>query len=91
MAKRLTLVLGLVLAGSFIAVRAQQYPFWEVLLHSYGGTTDQTPVPTTKMGNHMQMSLKRELQPGGRTTRAGNHRCRASSDYRIRERRQCGS
>ncbi len=64
MAKRLAVVLGLMLAGSFIAARAQQYPFWEVLLHSWGGTTDETPVPTMKMGNHMQMSLKRQLQPG---------------------------
>jgi hypothetical protein len=64
MAKRLAVLLGFVLIGSFIALKAQQYPFWEVLLHSYGGTTDETSVPTMKMGNHMQMSLKRELQAG---------------------------
>ncbi len=64
MAKRLAIVLGVVLAGSFLAVRAQQYPFWEVLLHNYGGKSDATPVPSMKMGNHMQMSLKRTLQPG---------------------------
>jgi hypothetical protein len=64
MAKRLAVVLGVVLVGSFIAARAQQYPFWEMLLHSYGGKSDDTPVPSMKMGNHMQMSLKRALQPG---------------------------
>jgi hypothetical protein len=64
MAKRLGVILVLLLLGSLITLRAQQYPFWEVLLHSYGGKSDQTPVPTMKMGNHMQMSLKSELQPG---------------------------
>jgi len=64
MAKRLVLVVSLVLVGLLVMARAQQYPFWEVLLHSYGGKTDETPVPSMKMGNHMQMSLKRELQPG---------------------------
>jgi|SRR5271166_430998 len=64
MAKRLAVVLGVVLVGSLIVVRAQQYPFWEVLLHSYGGKSDETPVASMKMGNHMQMSLKRKLQPG---------------------------
>src|SRR5271165_2122098 len=64
MAKRLLVILGVVLVGSLLAVRAQQYPFWEVLLHTYGGKSDETPVPTMKMGNHMQMSLKRALQPG---------------------------
>lgn len=64
MAKRLVLVLLLVLTGLLIGVSAQRYPLWEVLLHTYGGTTDETPVPAMKMGNHMQMSLKRDLQPG---------------------------
>lgn len=43
---------------------AQQFPFWERLLHDYGGKTDETPVPSMKMGNHMQMSLKGDAQPG---------------------------
>jgi hypothetical protein len=49
-----------VLAG----VLAQQFPLWERLLRYYGGKTDATPVPSMKMGNHMQMSLKRKPQPG---------------------------
>jgi hypothetical protein len=64
MAKRLLVVLGIVLLGSLAALRAQQFPFWEVLLHTCGGKTDETPVASIKMGNHMQMSLKRDLQPG---------------------------
>jgi hypothetical protein len=42
---------------------AQDFPLWERLLKHYGGTTDETPVPSTKMG-HMQMSLKGESAPG---------------------------
>ncbi len=41
-----------------------QFPLWERLLRFYGGKNDQTPVPSMKMGNHMQMSLKRKAQPG---------------------------
>jgi hypothetical protein len=64
MAKRLAAVLGLILLGSILAVRAQQFPLWEQLLQHYGGKSDQTPVPTMIMGNHMQMSLKAASQPG---------------------------
>ena len=64
MAKRLKLVLGLGLLCSLSAVTAQQFPLWERLLRYYGGKTDQTPVPSMKMGNHMQMSLKGKPQPG---------------------------
>ncbi len=46
------------------AVTAQQFPFCERLLQHYGGKTDDTPVPSMKMGNHMQMSLKGKPQPG---------------------------
>jgi len=63
MAKRLMIVLGLILVCSLTAVMAQQYPFWEVLLHYYGGNSDETPVPSMKMA-HMQMSLKSKQQPG---------------------------
>jgi len=62
MAKRLAVVLGVVLLGCLTMVKAQQFPLWEVMLHS-AGKTDQTPVPSMKMGNHMQMSLKRDVQP----------------------------
>ena len=52
------------LLGSVIAVMAQQFPLWERLLRYYGGKSDETPVPSMKMGNHMQMSLKGKPQPG---------------------------
>ena len=64
MTKHRTVILGIVLVSLLIVARAQQYPFWEVLLHTYGGKSDETPVPSMKMGNHMQMSVKRDLQPG---------------------------
>lgn len=41
---------------------AQSFPLWERILKHYSGKTDETPVPTMKMG-HMQMSLKGELAP----------------------------
>jgi len=43
---------------------AQDFPWWERLLSHYSGTTDETPVPSMKMGSHMQMSLKGETAPG---------------------------
>jgi hypothetical protein len=55
--KRLKAVLGLGLLFACAAM-AQQYPLWERLLHYYGGKTDETPVPSMRMGDHMQMSLK---------------------------------
>lgn len=64
MSKHLTAVLGLGLACSLAAVTADQFPLWERLLRFYGGKTDETPVPSMKMGNHMQMSLKGKAQPG---------------------------
>jgi hypothetical protein len=44
-------------------VSAQDFPLWERILRHYSGTTDETPVPTMKMG-HMQMSLKGNAAPG---------------------------
>ena len=64
MAKRAGVVCGVCLVFLLVVVRAQQFPLWEQLLHYYGGKTDQTPVPSMKMGNHMQMSMKGEPQPG---------------------------
>ena len=43
---------------------AQQFPLWEQLLSHYGGKTDETPVPSMKMGNHMQMSLRAKPHSG---------------------------
>jgi hypothetical protein len=44
-------------------VFAQDFPLWERLLKHYSGKTDETSVPSMKMG-HMQMSLKGEAAPG---------------------------
>jgi hypothetical protein len=54
----------LCLLCALTAGMAQQFPMWERLLRYYGGKSDDTPVPSMKMGNHMQMSLKGKLQPG---------------------------
>lgn len=43
---------------------AQDFPVWERLLRHYSGKTDQTPVPSMKMGRHMQMSLKGDPAQG---------------------------
>jgi hypothetical protein len=58
------MILPLSLLCSLTAVMAQEFPLWERLLRYYGGKTDDTPVPSMKMGNHMQMSLKGKPQPG---------------------------
>src|SRR5580704_18661052 len=63
MAKSLKMILLLGLLCSLTFVMAQQFPLWERLLRYYGGKTDDTPVPSMKMGNHMQMSLKGKAQP----------------------------
>ncbi len=42
---------------------AQDFPLWERLLSHYSGKTDETPVPSMKMGRHMQMSLKGDPAP----------------------------
>ena len=63
MLKRLKIIAPLGLLFCLAAVMAQQFPLWERLLRYYGGKTDDTPVPSMKMGNHMQMSLKGKAQP----------------------------
>jgi hypothetical protein len=63
MAKSLKLIVLLGLL-SLAALMAQQFPLWERLLQHYGGKSDETPVPSMKMGNHMQMSLQGKPQPG---------------------------
>jgi hypothetical protein len=42
---------------------AQEFPVWERLLSHYSGTTDETPVPSMKMGGHMQMSMPSDPAP----------------------------
>jgi len=64
MAKNLKIILLLSLLCSVTVVMAQQFPLWERLLQHYGGKSDDTPVPSMKMGNHMQMSLKGAAHPG---------------------------
>lgn len=64
MTKRFATLLSLAGLCVLGPVMAQHYPLWESLLRSYGGKTDETPVPSMKMGNHMQMSLKAKAQPG---------------------------
>jgi hypothetical protein len=43
---------------------AEDFPLWEKLLQRNGANTDATPVPSMKMGHHMQMSLKATAQSG---------------------------
>jgi hypothetical protein len=43
---------------------AQEFPVWERVLRHYSGKTDETPVPSMKMGRHMQMSLQGDPAPG---------------------------
>ena len=52
------------LIGSAQLVAGQEFPLWERLLRHYGAQSDETPVPSMKMGTHMQMSLKGEPAPG---------------------------
>lgn len=61
MEKRLALSL---LLWFLPAIFGQQFPLWERLLRLYGGKSDQTPVPSMKMGNHMQMSERGKAQAG---------------------------
>jgi hypothetical protein len=57
-----TFVLIILTALATVAC-AQDFPLWERILKHYSGTTDETPVPSMKMG-HMQMSLKSAAAPG---------------------------
>ena len=67
MTKR-TLLFVILTACANIA-SAQSVPLWERILKHYSGTTDDTPVPSMKMG-HMQMSLKDDT--GARRCRTRN-------------------
>jgi hypothetical protein len=64
MAKRLSIVIGVLGLGCATVAMAQSFPLWAQMLHDYGAKTDQTSVPNMKMGKHMQMSLKAPAQPG---------------------------
>jgi hypothetical protein len=58
-----TALLVITLTGVAYICVAQDFPLWERLLRHYSGKTDETPVPSMKMG-HMQMSLKADPAPG---------------------------
>jgi hypothetical protein len=64
MKKSAVAVLSLCGCLTVAVATTQQFPLWERFLAHYGGKTDDTPVPSMKMGDHMQMSLKGEPQPG---------------------------
>ena len=57
-------LLVVMLSGCANIALAQEFPVWEHLLRHYSGKTDETPVPSMKMGRHMQMSLKGDPAPG---------------------------
>jgi hypothetical protein len=62
--KSLKIIIIACLLCSLAALMAQQFPLWERLLRFYGGKSDDTPVHSMKMGDHMQMSFKGEPQAG---------------------------
>jgi hypothetical protein len=76
-------LLFVILSACTAAAFAQSFPLWERILKHYGGKTDDTPVPSMKMG-HMQMSLKAETAPGDaeRASEILNAAASALSQYR---------
>jgi hypothetical protein len=42
---------------------AQDFPLWAQFLKKHSASTDETPVPSMKMENHMQMSSKGAAEP----------------------------
>jgi hypothetical protein len=56
-------LLVVILTACAALASAQNFPLWERILKHYSGKTDDTPVPSMKMG-HMQMSLKGDPAPG---------------------------
>jgi hypothetical protein len=52
-----------ILTGCAAVASAQSFPLWERILKHHSGKTDDTPVPSMKMG-HMQMSVKGDSAPG---------------------------
>jgi hypothetical protein len=61
MIRNALLVMALTVCATTVV--AQDFPLWERVLKHYSGKTDETPVPSMKMG-HMQMSLKGDAAPG---------------------------
>src|ERR1700727_3702973 len=56
-------LLFVILTACATLASAQSFPLWEHILKHYSAKTDDTPVPSMKMG-HMQMSLKGDPAPG---------------------------
>jgi hypothetical protein len=56
-------LLVVILTACAALASAQNFPLWERILKHYSGKTDDTAVPSMKMG-HMQMSLKGDPAPG---------------------------
>jgi hypothetical protein len=56
-------LLVVILMACAAVASAQCFPLWERILKHYSGKSDDTPVPSMKMG-HMQMSLKGDPAPG---------------------------
>jgi len=56
-------LLFVILTTCAATASAQSFPLWERILKHYNGSTDDTPVPSMKMG-HMQMSLRGDAAPG---------------------------
>lgn len=56
-------LLFVILFSCVALASAQDFPLWERILKHHSAATDDTPVPTMKMG-HMQMSLKGAAAPG---------------------------
>jgi len=56
-------LLFVILNACAAVASAQTFLLWERILKHYSGKTDETSVPSMKMG-HMQMSLKAEPAPG---------------------------
>ena len=76
-------LLLVIMAACAASASAQNFPLWERILKHYSGKTDDTPVPSMKMG-HMQMSLKGETAPGdeARATEILNAASAVLSQYR---------
>jgi hypothetical protein len=56
------ILLFVILTSCAAIASAQSVPLWERILKHYSATTDDTPVPSMKMG-HMQMSLTGDAAP----------------------------
>jgi hypothetical protein len=61
---RAALALAALLAVAPAAAVADGVPFWQRLLRWHSGDSSETPVATTMMGKHMQMSVRQPLRPG---------------------------